>query len=460
MGIRRWAGRDLSGRRFWRGRRATWLLAGGIAVVAAAGSAGVYQLTSGAQHTSAAPATARVQRGTVTSAVAAAGTLQPAQSRGLAFSINGTVTEVRVRPGDQVTVGEVLARIDDTDAKAKVTTAQDALNTAETTLTTAQTAASASSSPSSSSGGTCLAAAAGTSGAAMGTVVEAGLLTRTTVSALTTESTSPSASPSASTSPSASPSRSTSPSPSTSRRPGGQTSASSRAGSSCSSSRTGGTGGTNGGGNSGSSSSSDPVLRAQQAVNNAQLSLQQAQAQLAGTTITAPIAGKVLSVAGAVGSQATSGGTGFIVLGDVAEMQVKASFPEADAIRLKVGLTATIALADRPGEQIAAKVTQADPVGTTSGQMVMYGVLLAFDKVPDNLLNGQSANVQVQTGSAINVLFVPSTAVHGIANGNGTAEVQTGKTVEQRQVQVGLVGDQYTEIKSGLTEGEEVRTSW
>jgi HlyD family secretion protein len=450
MGIRRGAGRDVSGRHFWRGRRAIWLLAGGIAVVAAAGSAGVYQLTSGAQHTSAAPATARVQRGTVTSAVAAAGALQPAQSRGLAFSINGTVTEVRVRPGDQVTAGEVLARIDDTDAKAKVSTAQSALSTAETTLTTAQTAASASSSPSSSSGGACLAAAAGTSGA-LGTVV----------SVVTTQSTSPSASPSASTSPSPSPRRSTSPSSSASRRPGGQTSASSRGGSGCSSSRAGGTGtgGTNGGGNSGGSST-DPVLRAQQAVNNAQLSLQQAQAQLAGTTITAPIAGKVLSVAGAVGSQATSGGTGFIVLGDVAEMQVKASFPEADAIRLKVGLTATVSLADRPGEQIPAKVTQVDPVGTTSGQMVTYGVLLAFDKVPDNLLNGQSANVQVQTGSAINVMFVPSSAVHGVANGSGTAEVQTGKTVEQRQVQVGLLGDQYTEIKSGLTEGEEVRTSW
>jgi HlyD family secretion protein len=141
-------------------------------------------------------------------------------------------------------------------------------------------------------------------------------------------------------------------------------------------------------------------------------------------------------------------------------MQVKASFPEADAIRLKVGLTATVSLADRPGEQIPARVTQVDPVGTTSGQMVTYGVLLAFDKVPDNLLNGQSANVQVQTGSAINVMFVPSSAVHGVANGSGTAEVQTGKTVEQRQVQVGLLGDQYTEIKSGLTEGQEVRTSW
>jgi multidrug efflux pump subunit AcrA (membrane-fusion protein) len=466
MGIRLRLGRDLSGRQFWRGRRAVWLLAGGIAVVAAAGSVGAYQLTSGNEHASAAPATAKVQRGTVTSAVAAAGTLQPAQSRGLAFSTNGTVTEVKVRPGDQVTVGEVLARIDDADAKDKVSTAQDALDAAETTLTTAQDAASSSSSPS-SSGSTCVAAAAATSS---GTVVEAGLLTTTTASASTTAtatataSTSPS--PSASASASASPSARASASPSASKKPSGggsPTGGSSRGGSSCASGGSGGTsGGSGGAGNSGgsSTSSSDPVLRAQQAVNNAQLSLQQAQEVLAGTTITAPIAGKVLSVAGAVGSQATSGGTGFIVLGNVAEMQVKASFPEADAIRLKVGLKATITLADRPDEQIAAKVTQVDPVGTTSSQMIVYGALLAFDKVPSDLLNGQSADVRVETGSAVNVLFVPGSAVHGIANGTGTVQAQVGQTVEQRQVQVGLVGDQYTEIKSGLTDGEEVRTLW
>src|SRR5262245_1561989 len=93
-----------------------WLVGAGAAVPLALGSAGVYQLTSGDEGGATAPATAKVQRGTVTAAVAAAGTLQPAQTRGLAFSVNGTVTEVRVRAGEQVTPGQVLARIDDTDA--------------------------------------------------------------------------------------------------------------------------------------------------------------------------------------------------------------------------------------------------------------------------------------------------------------------------------------------------------
>ena len=47
------------------------------------------------------------------------------------------------------------------------------------------------------------------------------------------------------------------------------------------------------------------------------LSLTQANARLAGTVITAPVAGRVLSVGGTVGARVSPGGTGFVVLGDV-----------------------------------------------------------------------------------------------------------------------------------------------
>jgi HlyD family secretion protein len=388
-------------------RRTGWLL-GAVAVVLGLGSAGVYQLTSGEQKSNTAPATARVQRGTVTNAVAASGTLQPAQTRGLAFSMTGTVTEVRVRAGDQVAAGAVLARIDDTDAKERVSSAQDALDSAQEALD------EAADSSSSTSDSTCLAAAA----------------------LVTTASPTPTPTPSPT--PSASASRPTQPQASAStNRQSAQNAATCDTG--------------------GSDTGRDRIFSAQQQVNSAKEQLAEAEENLAGTTITAPIAGKVLSVAGAVGSRATAGGSGFIVLGDVADMQVKADFPEADASGLKVGQKATVTLADRPDEQIAAKVTQVDPIGTADGQMVRFGVLLAFDKVPSDLLNGQSADVRVQTASATNVLYVPASAVHDIADGTGTVRLRSG---ERSQVQVGLRGDQYTEIRSGLNEGDEVLTSW
>jgi HlyD family secretion protein len=88
--------------------------------------------------------------------------------------------------------------------------------------------------------------------------------------------------------------------------------------------------------------------------------------------------------------------------------------------------------------------------------MVRYGVLLSFVDAPEDLLVGQSANVKVTTGSKADVLRVPSTAVHEVHGDTGTVL----KNGAQVKVGVGLRGDQYTEITSGMTEGDEVARSW
>ncbi|BCB86271.1 hypothetical protein Psuf_035840 [Phytohabitans suffuscus] len=193
------------------------------------------------------------------------------------------------------------------------------------------------------------------------------------------------------------------------------------------------------------------MFTAQQRVTSAELALAEARDQLAGTKIKAPIAGKVLSVAGAVGAGVGAGST-FVSLADVAGMQVAADFPEADAGHLDVGLSATVTLANRPGEEFAARVVRVSPVGTADGNMVRYGAVLAFEEVPAELLVGQSAAVRVRTSEVTGVLRVPSTAVRA----EGTVVVRTAAGDETRAVRVGLRGDQYTEVKSGLIEGDEI----
>jgi HlyD family secretion protein len=199
------------------------------------------------------------------------------------------------------------------------------------------------------------------------------------------------------------------------------------------------------------------VLSAQQRVVSANTTLENAEDALEGTTITAPIAGRVLSVSGKVGSQVNSGST-FITLAGTATMQIDADFPEADADNLKVGQAASVTLADQDGKTFKATVAEVDPTGTSDGTMVRYGAQLAFDATgqPPNLLVGQSATVAVTTGSKAGVLRVPSTAVHDVAGPSGTI-LRNGTQVK---VGIGLRGDQYTEIVSGLAEGDQVVRSW
>ena len=142
-------------------------------------------------------------------------------------------------------------------------------------------------------------------------------------------------------------------------------------------------------------------MSAQQQLNNAKLGLSQAQQKLAGTVVTAPIAGRVLTVNGAVGSSETPGSTPFITVS-----------------------AATITLPDRGTQTYTGKVSQVSPVGTTTNQLVRYTVLVAFDQAPTDLLYGQSATVAVTTDAATDVLYVPSTAV-GHVDGD-TVTVRSG----------------------------------
>src|SRR6266511_298349 len=206
---------------------------------------------------------------------------------------------------------------------------------------------------------------------------------------------------------------------------------------------------------SGAAAGSDNLLTAELRLNNAKLVLRQAQARLAGTVLTAPIAGKVLSVAGGLGTEASASGS-FVVLAGTNDAAVRAQFTEAEVASLAKGQTAKIRLPDRPGVEVAGTVTQIDPAGTVSNRLVRYAAVIAFDPVPEGLLMGQSANVAVVTAAVDDVLYVPSTAVTARTGTTGVVTIRVGGGEQRRTVELGLRGDTDTEVRGGLAEGDEV----
>jgi HlyD family secretion protein len=425
----------------WRGanRRWVWFTAAGVVVLLGGGGT-AFALTSGrdGDTSAAASATVAADTGAVTTQVATTGTLQAAQTRTLSFSAAGTVETVKVTAGSTVTAGQVLATIGDDDAAAAVEDAEDALDEARDALTAA------------SSSGTS------TTQSTTGCMTPAAFeVTRKTAEPSASATASPSAT---ATSPSPSATTTTRPTQTqtqTSRPTQQQTAPQQQQ----QQQQRGGTaqacGTQQNGQQGGQQNSGDPVLSAQQRVNQAEVTLENAQDALDGTTITAPIKGRILSVAGKVGSQVGSGST-FVTLADVYDMQVSADFPEADAGAIEVGQKATATVADSGTDGLSATVVQVDPAGTNDGTMVRYGVVLSFTESPEDALVGQSAAVRVTTGSKTDVVRVPSTAVHDVADGSGTV-LKGGARVS---VGVGLRGDAYTEITSGLIAGDVVSRSW
>src|SRR5690349_16967423 len=61
------------------------------------------------------PVTGQVTRGDIESQVLSSAALQPAADLLLTFGSGGTLTSLAVKPGDQVTKGQTLARLDTSD---------------------------------------------------------------------------------------------------------------------------------------------------------------------------------------------------------------------------------------------------------------------------------------------------------------------------------------------------------
>ncbi|MBL7261677.1 efflux RND transporter periplasmic adaptor subunit [Paractinoplanes lichenicola] len=444
-------GEALAGRRRW-----VWGAAA-VVVLALVAFGVVRALTADAVAKPVAAATVAVDRGAVTSAVATTGTVQPAQTRSLSFAVAGTVESISVRAGTTVTAGQALAKVDDTDAAEAVDDARDALDDAEDALDEAEDAASAAP--------TCAANVPAAYPSPSATPTAGGTPSARPTTTTPTKTASPTGGGG---SPGGGGASDGGSSPGGGGASGGGASGGGATGGGTSAGGGGSTGGAPTGGNptGGAESggacgtergqqSGDAILSAQQRVTQATTALEKAEEALAGATIKAPIAGRILTVGGKVGSQVTAGNA-FITLADVYDMQISAAFPEADADRLAVEQPAVVTLADRAGQEFQATVVQVDPVGTSDGTLVRFGVLLSFDSSPKDLLVGQSASVRVTTGATEEALRVPTTAVHDVAGDRGTVLRDGART----EVSVGLRGDQYTEITKGLAEGDEIVRSW
>lgn len=203
------------------------------------------------------------------------------------------------------------------------------------------------------------------------------------------------------------------------------------------------------------------------AYRQAQLALQQAKDALAATTLTAPGDGTITSVTGSVGQKVgssttsssstttTTAASGFVVVTDLKNLVLHANVSESDVSKLKADQAATVTVNAMQSQPVQAKVTQVDLTPTTANNVVQYGVTLTLTEPPAGLRPGQSASVEVTVAGATGVLAVPAAAVQTVNGASSVAVLENGAET-RRTVEVGVRGDQYVEIKSGLSAGEEV----
>jgi HlyD family secretion protein len=176
-------------------------------------------------------------------------------------------------------------------------------------------------------------------------------------------------------------------------------------------------------------------------------------------------------------------GTEMMRIANLANMRVQVEVNENDIVRLKENDTADIDIDAFRNETFKGIVTEisnsAESTDITSEKVTNFIVkirilessykhLVAEDNsIPTPFRPGMSANVSIQTQRAANVLAVPILAVT-VRGENGKKDTaanakqdevvflyNNGK-VKQQKVKTGIQDDTYIEIKEGLKEGDEV----
>lgn len=206
---------------------------------------------------------------------------------------------------------------------------------------------------------------------------------------------------------------------------------------------------------SGSTANSITAQRA--VVAKAQSAVEAIQTQLGHSLITAPFEGTVTSVGMKVGEVYVPGISAGESIGLMSNglYKVEVYVPEIDIAKIAVGNPVDITL-DAYGSDIVfpASVSLVDPAQTVQKGMSAYKVTVRFDDLDSRVKSGMTANVSIKTKSVSNTLAVPSSAI--ITRGTDKFVLEKGASgFTERRVDTGIASaDGYTQIVSGLAEGD------
>jgi HlyD family secretion protein len=100
-------------------------------------------------------------------------------------------------------------------------------------------------------------------------------------------------------------------------------------------------------------------------------------------------------------------------------------------------------------------VVAVSPSSTSLASVISYYATVALTQGDPRLRNGQTAQTAVLTSELNDVLSVPNSAVHQ-EGGRSTVTVLGFDGPRTVEFQPGAVGDERTQVLSGLTAGDEV----
>ncbi len=193
----------------------------------------------------------------------------------------------------------------------------------------------------------------------------------------------------------------------------------------------------------------------------AETQLKNTKEELMKTEILAPFDGTIVDIGVKENDQLSAfdySSKTAVYLVDTRTVKMEGVVDEVDIYKVEVGQNVIITVDALPGVELSGKVTFISPFGTQTTGVVEFPVTISLDPSDTELKGGLTATADIIIDERKDILLVPNRAIKGSV-GNYSVEVVTDEkkvTTEKRLVVIGDQNEQFTEIVSGLSQGEKV----
>ncbi|TRZ77199.1 HlyD family efflux transporter periplasmic adaptor subunit [bacterium] len=196
--------------------------------------------------------------------------------------------------------------------------------------------------------------------------------------------------------------------------------------------------------------------------------LADAREELSNCSVRAPFDGIVANIEVKKGDTVSSNSAlaTFVSNQKIAEI----SLNEIDVAKVKVGQKAIINFDAVEDLDITGEIVEVDTMGNSSQGVVSYGIKIAFDLEDERVKSGMSLTVSIITDVKQNVLMISNSAIKTSGeisyieipseeiSSELTASLGSGVVLKnnprQQQIGIGIANDTWTEIITGIEEGE------
>ena len=205
----------------------------------------------------------------------------------------------------------------------------------------------------------------------------------------------------------------------------------------------------------------ETIQNAYESLRSREISMRNAEETLANYTITAPINGTVIQKDYQAGETVESG-KDMCIIYDMSYLEMTINIDELDINQISVGQGVSVT-GDSVDGVFQGEVTRVSMVGETSGGTTTYPVTVRVEEY-GALRPGMNVNAEIVVEQAADAIAVPNAAIErgdvvlvtkeSPSAANALTDMVAPEGYVYVQVATGVSDDNYTEITSGLQEGD------